>query len=253
MSKMSEQDAAKAGSSGAPAPKPHYAIWSQSNVVDAYKAKGKADFFASDMYFISRVAREVTSILDVGCAAGSLIEVFHHFGCNADYLGIDIAPENIDAARLLYPKHQFEVADAATYQTDRRFDLVYCAGTMFHIPEYERVITNMIAWSSRYVGFEVKFGPHPDHLKDIDRSYCMMGQDRAFMIVLNPWKFLDWLTRQAGIGRIQLFGYQTPINRVTVVPPDIRHFVSCCVFIEKGTHLHEVSIDLPFAALNTAR
>jgi hypothetical protein len=46
-----------------------------------------------------------------------------------------------------------------------------------------------------------------------------------------------------------MFGYQTPLNSVTFSLPEIKHFVSCCVFIEKGDHLHEVSIDLPFAAL----
>jgi SAM-dependent methyltransferase len=243
----------KPGVSPAPGgPKPHYALWSQSEIVAGYKAKGKADFFASDTYFLARIAKEVRSILDVGCAAGSLLEVFRQFRYAADYVGIDIAPENIAAAQQLYPDHAFEVADAANYETAQRFDLVYCAGTMFHIPEYQRVITNMLGWSKRYVGFEVKFGPYHDHLADIELSYSKIGEDRAYMIVLNPWKFLGWLTQQPGVGRVQVFGYQTPINSVTVTPPDIKHFVSCCVFIEKGDHLHEVSLDLPFGSLKSA-
>lgn len=232
--------------------KPHYSIWSQEKVVEGYKAKGRADFFASDLYFLSRISRDVKSILDVACAAGSLIEVFKHFRYDAEYVGFDIAPENIATARELYPQQKFEVADAATYDPGRRFDLVYCAGTMFHIPEYERVIANMLEWSDRYVGFEVKFGPMADHVQDIELSYCQVGSDRAYMIVLNPWKFLGWLTQQKNVGRVQLFGYQTPLNKVTFTLPEINHFVSCCVFIEKGEHLHEVSIDLPFAALQTA-
>jgi SAM-dependent methyltransferase len=229
--------------------KPHYGIWSQDKIVAGYKAKGKADFFATDLYFLSRISRDVKSILDVACAAGSLIEVFKQYRYDAEYVGFDIAPENIAAAKELYPRQKFEVADAATYQPGRKFDLVYCAGTMFHIPEYERVIGNMLSWSNRYVGFEVKFGPQADHVQDISRSYCQVGNDRAYMIVLNPWKFLGWLTQQPGVGRIQLFGYQTPLNSVTFTLPEIKHFVSCAVFIEKGDHLHEVSIDLPFDAL----
>jgi SAM-dependent methyltransferase len=226
-----------------------YGIWSQSGIVDSYRAKGKADFFASDTYFLARISREVRSILDVGCAAGSLIEVFKHFRYEADYVGIDIAPENIAAAKELYPQARFEVADATTWQTEERFDLVYCAGTMFHIPEWQQAIVNMLTWSKRYVGFEVKLGPVTDHVQDISRSYCQIGTDRAFMIVLNLWKLMGWLSTLPGVGRIQAFGYQTPINSVTTTLPEITRFVSCCVFIEKGENLHEVSLDLPFAAL----
>lgn len=227
----------------------NFALWGQKDVVEVYRSKQKSDFFATDTYFLSRISPEVKSILDVGCAVGRLIEVFNQFGYQARYKGIDIIPENIAAAKETYPQHEFEVADAVTYKTDERFDLVYCAGSLFHIPGYEQVITNMLACSNKYVGFEVKFGPRADHLMDITQSYSAIGSERAYWILLNPWKFFDWLTRQPGIGRIQAFGYKTPKNRFTTTPPDIRHFVSTAVFIEKGDHLHEVSLDLPFAAL----
>jgi SAM-dependent methyltransferase len=155
--------------------KPHYGIWSQDKIVAGYKAKGKADFFATDLYFLSRISRDVKSILDVACAAGSLIEVFKQYRYDAEYVGFDIAPENIAAAKELYPRQKFEVADAATYQPGRKFDLVYCAGTMFHIPEYERVIGNMLSWSNRYVGFEVKFGPQRPRLYDRAQSLEVPG------------------------------------------------------------------------------
>lgn len=234
----------KAGSTG------QYRLWWQSEVVDAYRRKCRADFFVTDQYFLSRISRDVGSILDVGCAAGRLLETFGQFGYRAQYLGIDIVQENIAAARTNYPSHAFEVADAVSFTPKRTFDLVYCAGTLFHIPEYQQVIANMLAWSDRYVGFEVKFAPVADHLIDVDRCYSKFGADRAHMIPLNLWKFLDWLTRQAGVGRVQMFGYRTPVNSVTVTPPEIGYFVSTAVFIEKGAHLHEVSLDLPFADLH---
>ena len=222
-----------------------YEIWNQPNVVDLYRDKKKADFFTTDMYFLSRIARDVGSILDIGCAAGRLLEIFQHFNYSADYLGIDISPENVVAAKRIYPEKRFIVGDAVTLHTDERFDLVYSAGTLFHIPEYERVITNMLRWSNRYVGFEVKFGPCIDHIIDIERSYSQIGDSRAYMIVLNLWKFLNWLTHQKGVGRVQVYGYKTKINSVTYTPDDIGYFLSSCIFIEKGDNLHEVSLDLP--------
>jgi len=234
----------KSGSAG------QYGLWGNTEIVDAYRRKGRSDFFVTDQYFLSRIAREVGSILDVGCAAGRLLETFGQFGYRADYLGIDIVPENIDAARVNYPDRAFQVADAVNFEPGRRFDLVYCAGTLFHIPEFQQVIGNLLAWSDRYVGFEVKFAAVADHLIDIDRCYSKFGSDRAHMIPLNLWKFLAWLTAQAGIGRVQMFGYRTPVNSVTVTPPEIEYFISTAVFIEKGAHLHEVSVDLPFADLS---
>ena len=59
--------------------KPHYGIWSQDKIVAGYKAKTKADFFATDLYFLSRISGDVKSILDVACAAGSLLEVFKQY------------------------------------------------------------------------------------------------------------------------------------------------------------------------------
>ncbi|HEY4164823.1 MAG TPA: class I SAM-dependent methyltransferase [Dongiaceae bacterium] len=228
-----------------------YGIWSQGEILEAYRRKGIGDFFVTDQYFLSRISRDVKSVLDVGCAVGRLLEALDQFGFQSRYLGIDIVPENIELARRTYPAQEFLVADAVNFQPKNKFDLVYSAGTLFHIPEFERVINNMLAWSDRYVGFEVKFGPVAEHLIDIERCYSKFGSERAYMIPLNLWKFLDWLTKQAGIGRIQIFGYRTPVNRMTVVPPEISHFVSCCVFIEKGTHLHEVALDIPFAELQS--
>src|SRR5581483_11388584 len=149
----------------------------QSKIVEAYRTKGRGDFFVSDQYFLSRVGRDVASILDVGCAAGRLLEAFAQFGYRARYLGIDIIPENIAAARANYPAHEFRVADAVNFAPRETFDLVYCAGTLFHIPEFEQVIANMLAWSNRYVGFEVKFAPVPSHLIDIERCYSTFGAD----------------------------------------------------------------------------
>jgi SAM-dependent methyltransferase len=226
-----------------------YGIWSQGEILQHYRSKGRGDFFVTDQYFLSRVSREVKSVLDVGCAVGRLLEALDQFGYRARYTGFDIVPENIELARKAYPDREFLVADAVNFQPKERFDLVYSAGTLFHIPEFQRVITNMLAWSDRYVGFEVKLAAVADHLIDVERCYSQFGAERAYMIPLNLWKFLDWLTRQTGVGRVQMFGYRTPINRLTVVPPEITHFVSCCVFIEKGTHLHEVSLDIPFAEL----
>jgi SAM-dependent methyltransferase len=226
-----------------------YDIWSQSDIVEHYRDKRKADFFATDMYFLSRISSEVRSIMDVGCAAGRLIELFRHFNYAADYLGLDISTDNIQAAKQIYPDHRFEVGDAVLYETDEKFDLVYSAGTMFHIPEYERTIQNMLRWSNRYVGFEVKFGPTADHIVDIDKSFCRIGDDRAFMVVLNLWKFLGWLTKQEGVGRIQIYGYKTNKNAVTFTPDSVGYFVSSCVFIEKGPNLHEIKLDLPAGLL----
>jgi len=252
---MDKQDApiAAAATDRKPGSAGQYRLWGNTEIVDAYRRKGRADFFVTDQYFLSRIARDVGSILDVGCAAGRLLKTFNQFGYRADYLGVDIVPENITAARANYPDRAFDVADAVNYEPGRTFDLVYCAGTLFHIPEFQQVISNMLRWSNHYVGFEVKFAAVPDHLIDIERSYSKFGADRAHMIPLNLWKFMAWLTAQPGIGRVQMFGYRTPINSVTVTAPEIGYFVSTAVFLEKGDHLHEVSVDLPFADLTVAR
>ena len=64
-------------------------------------------------------------ILEVGCGAGRLFELIKNRVGFEGYLGLDISQEAINRAKTLAVEHSaFEVADAYTFSTDKRFDVI---------------------------------------------------------------------------------------------------------------------------------
>jgi SAM-dependent methyltransferase len=229
----------------------HYRLWQEQERVAFYRDKTLADFFPTDIWALSRLAPRSRSILEIGCASGRLIELLRAYGYGGKYTGVDIASENIESAKRLYPQQEFLVGDATRMSMDRKFDMVYAAGVVMHVPDYTVLIENMIGWAEKYVAFEIKFAPYDDHMIDISKSFSVMGDQSAYFVLFNYWKFMEWLVKVPGIGRVDVFGYRTPRNRWTTVPGNLSHFISCCLVVEKGDALTEIRADLPFGDLKT--
>ncbi|KIX11301.1 class I SAM-dependent methyltransferase [Dethiosulfatarculus sandiegensis] len=87
-------------------------------------------------FFMSRlVARHLppgSSLLDLGCAAGSLHSLLNKRGVKMQYTGVDVTPELIQAAKHRYPEINFQVASALELPfEDASFDVVFSKGTLF--------------------------------------------------------------------------------------------------------------------------
>lgn len=82
-------------------------------------------------------------VLDVGCGPGTNT---HHFG-GADYLGIDINPQYIEAATRRTGR-SFIVADATVYTVpqDQQFDFIFLNSFLHHIdtPSVTRLLRNLV-------------------------------------------------------------------------------------------------------------
>jgi len=87
---------------------------------------------------VSRIRR----VLDVGCGPGTNT---HHFA-HADYVGIDINPRYIDAARRRTGR-TFIAADATTYVVDpaERFDFIFLNSFLHHVdtPSARRILSHV--------------------------------------------------------------------------------------------------------------
>ena len=70
------------------------------------------------------------SLLDVGCGLGDLLEYLDRAGIAADYTGVDIVPEMVEAARRRHPAGEFIVGDIFSENPflGRRFDVAFCSG-----------------------------------------------------------------------------------------------------------------------------
>ena len=85
---------------------------------------------------------QIRRVLDVGCGPGTNT---HHFA-RSDYLGIDVNPRYIDAARRRTGR-RFVVADATTYEVDpsERFDFIFLNSFLHHVdtPSVRRILSHV--------------------------------------------------------------------------------------------------------------
>ena len=79
-----------------------------------------------DMYYGSKK----TSVIDVGCGFGDLSNYLEKKGYKASYLGYDITPKILDAAKSKYPKAKFELNDILEDENPKKADFVFCCGAL---------------------------------------------------------------------------------------------------------------------------
>jgi SAM-dependent methyltransferase len=85
-------------------------------------------------------------LLEVGCGAGRLFELIKRVGFGS-YLGLDISQEAIARARALaVGQSSFEVADAYSFSTDQRFDVIIFNEVAYYFKKPAEVLL-------RYAGF----------------------------------------------------------------------------------------------------
>ena len=95
------------------------------------------------------------SILDIGCAYGSLVDWLKEHWAGCSYHGIDIVPEFIENARKTYNRAgvTFDVMDLEQCQTPE--DWCILLGVVNSVPEPEKLVS--LAWSRCKRGLIVDF------------------------------------------------------------------------------------------------
>lgn len=76
---------------------------------------------------------EGLSVLDLGCGNGALTHRLQQAGYEAE--GMDASPEQLEAARLSWPELTFRLGDAADFQVDRSYDVVFSNAVLHWIDE----------------------------------------------------------------------------------------------------------------------
>lgn len=87
------------------------------------------------MELFASLVRDGSSILDVGCGNGRLLDLLVHR--SVQYTGVDVSARLVDIARLRYPSmhHQFVVGDILALPfPDSSFDAIAAISVLHHIP-----------------------------------------------------------------------------------------------------------------------
>ncbi len=127
--------------------------WAEPAVVRFYSKQRcrPAELYESERRVLEAVLPHVSSVADIGCAAGGFSSIFRALRPGIRYVGVDRVPAMITQARRLHPRTRFELLSGRRLPfPDRSFDLVFSSGTLHHNPDYPSLIREMVRVSARF-------------------------------------------------------------------------------------------------------
>ncbi len=92
-----------------------------------------------------------TTVLDVGCGQGSLLDELRDRFPHIQPSGMDLSGKAIELARTRVPQGKFQVADLVFEPPEGKFDLVICSEVLEHLPDDLRAIRNLAKMTGRYL------------------------------------------------------------------------------------------------------
>ena len=97
----------------------------------------------------ARVALESPlRIVDIGCGPGNSTAVLRRCWPGAQVTGLDNSPEMLAAARKDAPAETWLLADAAAWQPDAPFDLVFSNAALQWLPDHALIIPRLFAMAA---------------------------------------------------------------------------------------------------------
>ena len=115
---------------------------------DRYRGDYQTEVSRIDRYTVeavlSRIPRDLASVLDYGCGQGSKILVLEEMFPNSRVFGIDISNEALEKARRRFPNCQFTLFDGnvSPFQS-QVFDLVFSWHVLEHCRNLEETVNDM--------------------------------------------------------------------------------------------------------------
>lgn len=115
-----------------------------------------------EKFIVKNVPKNGTA-LDLLCGTGYLIGELKKKCPDINFFGVDLESEFIDYAKKEYPNIDFQVADAFTWKSDKKFDTLLCTGGVHHMPyAKQREFIGKIASLVNDDGFAVVADPYID-------------------------------------------------------------------------------------------
>ena len=145
---------------------------------------------------IRRVLRDVPhdSVVDIGCGTGNWAKV-----AEGDYLGVDQSPSFIAACRKRYasdPSKTFMLADAATIEPPRAFDLAMLISVLHHLSDEQA--DRVLGWAAGHARhlfvldlYPVEHNPVSRFLYDMDRGdHIRAPEEQRAIVERHPFELV---------------------------------------------------------------
>jgi SAM-dependent methyltransferase len=105
-----------------------------------------------------------SSVLDVGCGNGVMLEMIRDKGLDLDYLGIDVTEKLLQVARQLFPDDAHRFRRMSLYELNklrRKFDAVVCRHVLEHLPDYVPAVQHLYSCARKKLILVFFLPPQP--------------------------------------------------------------------------------------------
>lgn len=96
---------------------------------------------AIDLVCRIKVEQAPELIADIGCGPGNSSQVLVQRWPEAKLIGVDNSPAMIEKAKKDFPQQEWILADAAHFETDLRFSLIFSNAAIQWMPDHEALFT----------------------------------------------------------------------------------------------------------------
>jgi trans-aconitate 2-methyltransferase len=112
---------------------------------------------------IARIALDRPNrILDVGCGPGNSTQALRERWPDSDLAGLDNSAEMIRQAKATAPTGQWILADAASWEPETRYDLVFSNAVLQWLPDHPRLFGRLWDWVEAGGAFAVQLPANQD-------------------------------------------------------------------------------------------
>ena len=163
-------------------------IWSLPAVVKFFQKERNNynKLYEGEKYFLDKVMKKNTSVLDIGCAQGSLYKILKKQYKITNYIGIDISKEMIIKAQKNYGKKLFIHYQGLNYyeKTKKKFDVVVILGILHLNNNWKQILINANKICKKYLIFDLRES-HLKTIQSINKSYMDMSFSSQNNIYIN--------------------------------------------------------------------
>jgi trans-aconitate 2-methyltransferase len=85
-------------------------------------------------------------VLDLGCGPGNSTRVLRERWPDAELAGLDSSPQMIARARADFPQGTWILADAAAWEPEGEWDVVFSNAVLQWVPGHEDLVPRLLAW-----------------------------------------------------------------------------------------------------------
>lgn len=175
----------------------HEPSWTRHPELVAFYTKHRIspeELYPSEKRFLPWLARQASSVLDIGCAAGGFSNIWRHYNKNLAYTGADVSAPVVEVARQMHPDLKFIHGNCidGLPLTDRTAAVVSALGVLTWIPEYRPAIRELWRLTDRYLFIDQRLVSRPEEASVGSQQLALTTGQPWDGKTVTPYVCVDW-------------------------------------------------------------